>query len=468
MEAKRPFAQADWLATPEPVRHYIEQLEQSVNQLFKQVGELEKRAEKLETQVNKDSQNSSKPPSSDSPFKKPKKKSKKGKRKKGAQKGHKGHRQQLLEPTKVEPLMPEACDCGHCDIDPKSLEPFYTHQHIELPEIKMGVTHYVLHQGQCRHCGKIIKAKVPKTCQNGYGPRLSALIAELSGSHGASRETVQSLCQSVLNIAISIGGIQRIIDRASEALEPVYDEIGRQARSARVNYIDETSWFQSGKLKWLWTMVNTVVAFFMIHPHRSKEALLELIDDWKGILVSDNYGVYRKWVNRRQSCLAHYIRQAKGLSERKDESIQQFGKSVLSELRLLCHWAKAPPGDKQWTDFYSRLIMLLFLYENADDDAGKLARLLLQEMDSLWVFLEENGIEPTNNRAERALRFGVLWRKRSKGTQSNKGDRWVERILSVKQTCRMRSIPLFPVLVNTIDAYFKELPPDFRWLGYNY
>jgi transposase len=166
--------------------------------------------------------------------------------------------------------------------------------------------------------------------------------------------------------------------------------------------------------------------------------------------------------------LAHYIRQAKGLSERKDESIQQFGKSVLSELRLLCHWAKAPPGDKQWTDFYSRLIMLLFLYENADDDAGKLARLLLQEMDSLWVFLEENGIEPTNNRAERALRFGVLWRKRSKGTQSNKGDRWVERILSVKQTCRMRSIPLFPVLVNTIDAYFKKLPPDFRWLGYNY
>lgn len=194
----------------------------------------------------------------------------------------------------------------------------------------------------------------------------------------------------------------------------------------------------------------------MIHPHRSKEAFLELIDDCKGILVSDNYGVYRKWVNFRQSCLAHYIRQAKGLSERKDESIQQFGKSILSELRLLCHWAKAPPNDKQWTDFYSRLIMLLFLYENADDDAGKLARLLFQEMDSLWVFLEENGIEPTNNRAERALRFGVLWRKRSKGTQSDKGDRWVERILSVKQTCRMRSIPLFPVLVNTIDAISKN------------
>ena len=86
-------------------------------------------------------------------------------------------------------------------------------------------------------------------------------------------------------------------------------------------------------------------------------------------------------------------------------------------------------------------------------------------MDSLWTFLENEGVEPTNNRAERALRFGVIWRKRSYGTQSDKGNRWVERILSLKETCRLRSQPSFPTLVDLIECYFKEQKPDLAWIG---
>ena len=370
----------------------------------------------------------------------------------------------ILTPTDTQMILPTICDCGRCDFAPGTVDPYYTHQHIELPEIQMNVTHFILYKARCNGCGKTVRADVPKEYQSGYGPRLSAMVAEFSGSHGASRQSVQDFCQSVLGIPISIGGIQRIIDRSSEALEPVYDEIGKQARQAKVNHIDETSWFQSGKLNWLWTMVNHAVAFFMIHPNRSKTAFDQLVDDWKGILVSDNYGVYVNWINTRQSCLAHYIRKAKALAERKDESVSSFGKSIRKELQLLCRWAKAPPSDKQWQAFYSRFMLLLLLYEGSDDSAGQLARSLLSEMDSLWVFLEENGVEPTNNRAERALRFGVIWRKRSNGTQSEKGNRWVERILSIKQTCRIKAQPVFPILVDAISAYFKEQQPNLRWL----
>ena len=211
-------------------------------------------------------------------------------------------------------------------------------------------------------------------------------------------------------------------------------------------------------------MVNTAVAFFMVHPNRSKDAFMALIEDWKGILVSDNYGVYVKWM-KRQSCLAHYIRQAKALTEHKAQDIKQFGNAVLKELRLLCHWAKGPPNDNEWTAFYTRFIDLITHHEESNNDAGKLSRCLIRELITLWVFLEEQGVEPTNNRAERALRAGVLWRKRSKGTQSDKGDRWVERILSLKQTCRMRSIPTFPILVEAIDSFFKEREPNLNWLG---
>jgi transposase len=464
MEAKRPFSQLDWLSTPEPVREYIIYLERLIGQMQQRLEAVEKRTEKLEARTRMNSQNSSKPPSSDSPFNRQKKKTKKSKTKRGGQKGHKGYQQQTLNPTNTISLLPENCICGKLALDPDSIEPFYTHQHIELPKIQLDVTHFILHRGKCQCCGKTVKATVPADLRSGYGPRLSAVICELSGSHGASRQTVQDFCQSVLGLPISTGGIQRIIDRSSAAIKPIYDAIGSHARQQDVNGIDETSWFKCGKLHWLWTMANSVVAFFMIHPHRSKEAFLQLIADWKGILISDHYGVYVNWINKRQACLAHLIRKAKALTQMKDKSTKTFGQSILKQLQLLCHWAKKPPDEKQWTDFYSELLLLLMLHEGGDDPAGELARSIARQLESLWVFLDEDGVEPTNNRSERALCFAVLWRKRSHGTQSDKGNRWVERILSLKQTCRMRALPVFPILVNAIDAYFKDQSPDLGWI----
>ena len=464
MEAKQPFSDHDWQATPEPVRQYVRQLEQTIAVLVNKVKELERRTEKLESKTNQNSQNSSKPPSSDRPFNKPKKKRKKSKRKRGAQKGHKGHKQELLEPTQQQNIVPEKCDCGCSTIIIDSLQPYYKHQVIEMPEIKMDVLHLILNKGKCGDCGKIVKAKVPKEHQSGYGPRLSALIAEMSGIQGNSRQTVRTFCKSVLDFKISIGAIQKVVDRASAALIPIYDKIGQLARKNDINNVDETSWFRNGKLNWLWVMVNSTVAYFMIHKNRSKEAFLESIQDWRGILVSDNYGTYKKWVHLRQTCLAHLIRKATALLEAKDKVSQRFGTKILKELQLLCHWAKAPPDHNQWNEFYQRFIDLIFDHHQLKNDSGSLARSLIKQIDSLWVFLEVSGVEPTNNRAERMLRFGVLWRKRSKGTQSEKGNRWVERILSFKQTCQMRSLPSFPLLVDAIDSFFKEQKPNLDWL----
>ncbi len=465
MEVKRPFSDDDWHDTPGPVKQYIIKLEQTIVQLINRVEELEKRTDKLESKNNQNSQNSSKPPSTDSPFKKPKNKRKKSKKKQGAQKGHKGHKQELLEPTEKEEVFPDICNCGCSTFIPGSLEPYYTHQEIELPEIKMDILHFILHKGKCKKCGKVVTAKVSKEHRIGYGPRLSALIAEMSGIQGNSRDTVCTFCKSVLNFSISKGAIQRVVDRVSEALKPVYNKIGDIARKEDINHVDETSWFKNGDLNWLWVMVNSTVAYFMIHKNRSKEAFLELIQDWAGILVSDNYGTYVKWIHLRQTCLAHLIRKAEGLSEKKDTVIRNFGKKILKELQLLCHWAKDPPDEKEWREFYQRFIDLIFDHHDEKNDAGTLARSLIRQIDSLWIFLEVAGVEPTNNLAERVLRFGVLWRKRSKGTQSEKGNRWVERILSFKQTCQMRSLPSFPLLVDAIDSLFKEQEPDLSWIA---
>jgi len=423
---------------------------------------LKKKIEELSARLNQDSGNSDRPPSPDSPYKK--RTLKKGtKGKPGARKGHKGNHQALLPPKKVIPVKPRQCECGNTDFPVTS--PYHTHQEAELPPIEMQITHFILHEGVCPRCGRLVKASVPKEHQSGYGPRLTALIADMSGTHGNSRSSVQTFCRSVLGIPISRGAIQRSIDRASEAIKPLYEAIGQAARRAKVNYIDETPWYQNGVLMWLWVMASPHVAFFKILTSRSKEAFKTLVDKWAGILVSDGYGVYRNWVNRQQTCLAHLLRRAKGLMARQDPDLSKFGQRVFSELQRLIAWANAPPTKGEASIWYARLVHLIARHRDRKDKAGKFARHLERLMGELWLFLIEEGVEPTNNRAERALRFGVLWRKMMQGTSSEKGDRWVERILSVKQTCRLREKSTFDVLVDAVTCYFNGQQPDVSWIS---
>lgn len=274
---------------------------------------------------------------------------------------------------------------------------------------------------------------------------------------------VKRLCESVLNIPIATGTIQKIVDRTSMAILPVYERIGKIARGFWCNYIDETSWFTQNDLHWLWAMVNERVAFYRIDPHRSKVAFEALIQDWNGILVSDGYGLYQKWVHR-QTCLAHLIRKADALAERKKPDLRRFGEIVAAWLRQLVSFAKEPPDPKQWSDFYTFFLFTVSLWEPDKTDAGKLARQIIREINNLWVFMDRKGVDPTNNRAERALRFGVLWRKRSLGTQSEKGNRWVERILSLKETCRLQAKSTFPFLVDCVTSYFRNSGPNLSWI----
>lgn len=456
-----PFSPTEWAQTPGAVQVHLLALHTQLQDLQQQHQQLQLQVDQLQGRLHQSSTTSSKPPSSDSPFKKRTRRSSSGKR--GAKKGHAGSGPILLAPTEVQAVYPAPCACGHGGLVMGL--PYYTHQVIELPPIEMQVTHFELHQGHCPGCGQLRKAEVPSGSQTGYGPRLSALIGELSGMHGTSRRLIHDFCQSVLHIPMSLGAVQKVINRVSEALAPHYELMAELARQAPVGYIDETPWYCHNMLQWLWTMATDTVTLYLIHPHRSKDAFFDLIDDWQGILVSDGYGVYQNWVHRRQTCLAHLIRTARGLSERGAPELAACGAWALAELQRLCHMAKAPPSGGEWNAWYARLCHLIGRYHERKDEAGRLARRLQREMASLWVFLVEHGVEATNNRAERALRFGVLWRKRSNGTASVKGNRWVERILSLRQTCRQLGQSSFAVLVDALSSAFCGRQPDLAWLS---
>jgi transposase len=449
-----PLDATSWEQTPLVVR-------QLVIHLLAVVQQQEARIAALEARVSQTSSNSDRPPSSDPPF--VKRAAHPGAQgKPGAKPGHHGHRQALLAPTEVIEIKPETCSCGAREFP--ATTPYYTHQMIELPEIQMAVTHVVLHETWCPRCGRRLKAELPAAYRYGYGPRLTALVGELSGGQRDSRTAVQEFCASVLGVPMSRGAIQRMVDRVSEAIAPLYAAIAEQARSTKVNYIDETAWYQHGVLAWLWVMVNTTVALFTVQSSRSKAAFERLVERWAGILVSDGYGVYRTWLHGRQTCLAHLIRRAQGLSERPDPEIAWCGHRTLAELQRLVHWATAPPTSGEVQTWYARMVHLIGQYRHRHDAAGTFARTLEREMSALWTFVVEEGVEPTNNRAERALRFAVLWRKIMQGTYNEKGDRWVERLLSVRETCRLRSQPTFPVLVEAVTCYFNGHHADVSWI----
>jgi transposase len=449
-----PLDIASWEQTPPVVRQVVVDLLAVIQQ---QAG----RIAALEARLSQNSSNSDRPPSSDPPYEKRLARSG-GKGRPGAKPGHPGHRHPWLAPTEVIVVKPESCPCGQTEFPDTA--PYYTHQVIELPEIQMVVTHVVLYEAHCPRCARPLKASLPEEARYGYGPRLTALIGELSGPQRGSRSSVQEFCTSVLGVPISRGAIQRAVDRVSEAIQPLYEAITEKARSAKVNHIDETAWYQHGVLAWLWVMVNATVASFKVQASRNKAAFEVLIERWAGILVSDGYGVYQRWVHGRQPCLAHLIRRAQGLAERKEPKLAWFGCRVLAELQRLVHWAQAPPTAGDVQTWYARMVHLLNQYRSRQDKAGTLARTLEQEMGALWTFVVEDGVEPTNNRAERALRFAVLWRKIMQGTYNEKGDRWVERILSLRETCRLRDIPTFPILVEAVRCSFIGQQPDTSWI----
>src|SRR5262252_3227519 len=243
-----PFTPQDWEQIPPAVQAYVRTLSDEVVQLHDRV-------ETLEARLTQNSTTSSKPPSSDSPYKKPRRlTSSPTPRKAGGKPGHPGHRQVLLPPTIVQELRPEQCACGNTTF--ALTTPYHTHQVIELPPIAMDVTHWVLHQGWCVACGCWTKAQVPAEHATGYGPRFSALMGEVAGTYGNGRRMVQTFCASVLRVPISLGAIQKVLDRVTQAIDPYYVVIATQARQAAVNYIDETSWFCRHTLHWLWVMAS--------------------------------------------------------------------------------------------------------------------------------------------------------------------------------------------------------------------
>jgi transposase len=446
-------------------------------QLNGEITALQGRLTDLQARLRRNSTNSSKPPSSDSP--KPKRPGKPGTgRSPGGQPGHPPHQRELLPPDQVDHIVqlpaPTQCRGCHQELLGEQQAP-YRHQVVEVPPIKPVVTEYQCQAITCAHCGARNQAELPPEVANTvFGERLSALISLLVGEYRLSVRQTQELLSEILGVKISLGGIHDREQEMSQALETPVAEAEEQIRHERVVNMDETSWFEGriegGKRRvWLWLAATALISVFKISTSRGGEVARALLgEDFSGFLISDRWGGYN-WVDptQRQLCWSHLTRDFQGFIDRGGEGAR-LGQALMDERDRMFMWWKQVKDGVLSHRMFKRLMkpveqrvgaLLREAAQCSDQTVARSAAQLIKLECALWTFVHTEGVEPTNNLGERLERHGVLYRKISYGTQSPEGSRFIERILTAVGTLKLQGRNVLGFLTDVIHAYRRGLPP---------
>jgi transposase len=454
-----PFSEAEWSQTPPAVQEFVLALVAHVQVLETELATLRER-------VNRNSHNSSKPPSSDGPDvpTKPRQRAK-SKRKRGAQPGHKGTTRKLVPIEQVKDshdIKPEVCRrCGHT-LAGEDPEP-YRHQVTEIPPVVAEVVEYRLHTLSCPECGVETRAEVPLGVPRGaFGPRLQAMVSLLTGHYHLSKRDTAEVMGDFFRADICVGSVPALEQRTSEAVSAPVEEAREYVKEQPAVHMDETGWREANKKAWLWVAATSLVTAFLIRCSRGGQVAREMLGEtFRGILNSDRWSAYN-WlpVFLRQLCWSHLLRDFQAFVEREGES-QRIGEAILAQSNLMFDWwYRVRDGTMTRTAFREHMKSVQqkvgeLLRQGAacahDKTAGT-CRDILKREDALWTFVRIEGVEPTNNLGERQLRHGVIWRKICFGTQSEAGSRFAERIMTVVATLKQQQRNVLDYLTEACDA----------------
>jgi transposase len=342
----------------------------------------------------------------------------------------------------------------------------WRHQVIEIPPIQPVVTEYQWHQLMCLTCGTVTRAPWPAEVPSGtYGPRVHAMVALCTGVYRLSKRMTQQMMREVFGVPMSVGTISPLEQTMTAAVTAPVEEARTYVHEQAVAHLDETSWRQGGKHAWLWVAVTSWVTVFVIRMSRGGSVARELLGEtFAGILVTDRYSAYNWYpVRWRQVCWAHLLRDFAAIRDRGGRS-EELGEALLAQAhQMFTWWHRVREGTLQRSTFRSYMTPLRREIERLLE-AGRrcgvpktegTCRDILKRREALWTFVQLDGVEPTNNTAERAIRPGVLWRKGSFGTQSEAGSRFVESMLTVVTTLKQQQRNVFEYLTEACEAALR-------------
>jgi transposase len=476
----------------ERLQREVEDLRRKIAERDQQIADAEKQIADLERQLalrKRNSTNSSKPPSSDglAGEQRVRGRKQKSKRKPGGQPGHPGHHRPLVptaEVGTVKVLLPK--QCRHCGtILPQQPAQVSTqgdprrHQVTEIPPVKPHITEYQFPNVVCGDCGKMTRAALPEEVAGNFGPYLTALIAYWTVVCRLPRRLVEAMLSDVLGMEISLGSTQKAWEEVSRAVAQPCQQLQEQLPREAVLNVDETGWRTNGDKRWIWALAAQQFVFYVVASTRSAEVLVSLLGAvFRGILCCDRWVVYLTYHSgRMQLCWAHLKRNILGIADcARSPSSQQFCRDALAIVaRLFRLWyrfrgdLRDRRGNPQPIDrsqlieksipLQKKLFALAQAHlDDADREVRNLATALFIHFERLFTFLEQEGVEPTNNIAERILRTAVQWRKISFGNRSRNGEIATARLLTVAQTCKRQQRHVLGYLTDAVRCHRRHAP----------
>lgn len=476
----------------EELRQKVVERERQIAKREKQIADAEEQIADLERQLalrKRNSTNSSKPPSSDglAGEQRPRGRRHKSKRKPGAQPGHPGHHRGLIataDVSAVEVVLPK--QCRHCGSNLPQKPGQVTaqgdprrHQVTEVPPVKAHITEYQFPNVVCGDCGKATCAPLPEEIAGHFGPQLTALIAYWTVVCRLPRRLVEAMLADVLGIEISLGSTQKAWEEVSRAVEQPVQQLQQWLPQEAVLNVDETGWRTNGDKRWIWALAASQFVFYVVASTRGAEVLVSLLGAvFRGILCSDRWVVYLSYHSgRMQLCWAHLKRNILGIAEyARSPSARQFCRDALAIVarlfRLWYHFRgdlRDRRGNPQPIDRRQLILKSIPLQkklfalaeahlDDADREVRNLARALFIHFERLFTFLEEEGVEPTNNIVERILRTAVQWRKISFGNRSHNGEIATARLLTVTQTCKRQQRHVLGYLTDAVRCHRRQVP----------
>jgi transposase len=457
-----------------------QELKERLNTVMEENQRLQQRIAELEralAQAGKTSRTSSKPPSSDlvKPPKPPKSPSIFEARSIGGQPGHPKHERPAFSAEQLHAIHEytlASCPCCGGELAAADRAP-KTIQQVEILEVPIRIEE---HRGMaywCPTCQTLHYAPFPTPVEKGqlFGPRLTALVAYMKGACHASFSTIRKFLRDVVKMPVSRGYLRKLIAKVSDALESAFEELLQALPEQDVLNIDETGHKDCGDRFWTWCFKASMYTLFRIDKSRGSQVLLDVLgEEFNGLIGCDYFSAYRKYIRlnehvKVQFCLAHLIRDVKYLMTLPDADTRCYGECLREALRDLFEvfhrgyaqeWA--PSTFQHALEVArNRIVTTATTRVPSTSEAQNLAKRFMQHGESFFQFITyQDWIEPTNNLAERAIRFVVIDRRITQGTRGQAGREWCERIWTVMATCTQRGIDVFDFLYRSLCAHWNQ------------
>ncbi len=368
------------------------------------------------------------------------------------------HRPLHPNPTRCEAVRVERCPHCRADVGNVAQMAVQTYDRIEIPEIAPDVTRVVLHGGVCPCCAGRFKAAAPTGLEPGspFGPNLRAFVLYLRFGQAIPFERLARLMRDLFGLEISEGALANMLQDSAPAFAAQTSLIKQCLLSSTVLASDETSVRVGKKTFWTWVFHHADSACFVIRPSRGKVVVGEFLGDVRpAVWISDRLGAQMGWATRdQQVCLAHLLRDVQYAIDAGDAAFAPGMKHLLQ--RAVRIGRRRPTlSDATLLAYHARLERSLdqLLKPEPTTKAGlKLQRIIKRFRQSLFVFLTDREVSPTNNGSEQALRPCVIFRKVTNGFRSLWGADLYADVRSVLETARRRGIPILRAIRITLEA----------------